>query len=138
MRPGEELGQGFPRGSRQERRVGNFTVAGVATRTTTVPPTDADWGQDPPPPGTLIIQEPEIGPVLLWCRTISRGWMVLAVEHVWIADYPALVESESPADGGEDHPPEIPDITEQKKQKTEKSRDRRRTRNALGAPDPAG
>jgi hypothetical protein len=47
------------------RTIGDFTVAGVATRVVTTAPSDADWGEDSPPPnGTVVFQTPDT----LWVR----------------------------------------------------------------------
>ena len=55
--------------SGRERRVGDFTVAGLATRVTDQPPTDADWGETPPPNGTTVIEDAHT----LWVR-LGNQW----------------------------------------------------------------
>lgn len=70
--PGNTLGSGsgIPGSS---KNVGNFTVAGVATRVVTVPPTDADWGPEPPPIGTIVF-EAGVNGVILYVRVAAATW----------------------------------------------------------------
>lgn len=46
------------------RSQGDFSWAGVVTRVTTAPPTDADWGDTPPENGTIVFE----GDGVLWVR----------------------------------------------------------------------
>lgn len=73
--PGNTLGpgSGIP-GSPQT--VGDFTIAGVATRLITTSPTDADWGPTPPPLGTFV-GEGDANGVILWMRVGVGVWVVV-------------------------------------------------------------
>lgn len=59
------------------RSIGDFTVAGVATRVITVPPTDLDWEGEAPPNGMIVLQDPNI----LWIKT-TLGWMYTVLDSV--------------------------------------------------------
>lgn len=69
----ETLGAGSGRPG-ATRQVGDFSVAGVATRVVTVPPTDADWGDTPPPNGTMAFED-----TILWVR-VSGTWKSVALD----------------------------------------------------------
>lgn len=63
----DTLGEGSGRPG-ISRAIGDFTVAGVATRVLdNVAPADTDWGASPPPNGTLVFQM-DGADLVLWIR----------------------------------------------------------------------
>lgn len=59
---GNTLDQGSGRPA-VNKTIGDYTVAAVATRVVTASPTDADWGAEPPPNGTMVWESG-----ILWVR----------------------------------------------------------------------
>lgn len=60
------------------RTIGDYTVAGLATRVVTTAPTDADWGAETPPNGLICFQI-DGEDLILWIRWGGTWrWAILA------------------------------------------------------------